>query len=510
MKRIMTLLLAALLLLSLAACGEEDAPYTTKDRYVFLGSSTELTDVGTPEKTVDPEAVYASLTYVPQMFYGQYKMIGGTDAKDEYGTGCSYTTRTIKGEERLLSTLPIQIEAGKNTLGHVLGDVKEHNWMELYFARKYEDDELNQVYLDFFICAYEVQGRKLIITPFASYDYDDDTKTVTYELSDQRWEYEFSFKGRALTLKSGEESITLTAGLDAYGKKDIFGGEGYRSPGSKSLGGLESLWAMIMDDGNGTTMGTADDMYNHKSAVAIESNGRMTITLVVEENGETVQKTYQCVYFCAGDDGWVLTDGTDTYFYNYSYSDYNYGEVLKFTGVDKTTLETLDESKLEEIAKKSGSLLNELAEAYQTAGMNVNVNRDTGEITLDTAVLFGVNETEVSEAGKTFLKQFMDVYTSVVFSESYEGFVSEIMVEGHTDTNGDYDYNMTLSQDRADSVKDYCLSSECSPTYSASLQTMLKAQGYSYDRPVYNGDGEVDMDASRRVSFRFIINLENV
>ena len=36
----------------------------------------------------------------------------------------------------------------------------------------------------------------------------------------------------------------------------------------------------------------------------------------------------------------------------------------------------------------------------------------------------------------------------------------------------------------------------------------LEAIGYSNSRPVYDADGNPDMPASRRVSFRFMINLE--
>ena len=123
--------------------------------------------------------------------------------------------------------------------------------------------------------------------------------------------------------------------------------------------------------------------------------------------------------------------------------------------------------------------------------------------------MFGVDESAVSEDGKAFLQKFMDIYTSIVFNEKYNGFVSSIAVEGHTDTQGTYEHNMELSEARANSVKDYCISAECGvdAAYFDSLQTMLQAVGYSYDRPVYQDNGEVDMAASRRVSFRFIINF---
>ena len=121
-----------------------------------------------------------------------------------------------------------------------------------------------------------------------------------------------------------------------------------------------------------------------------------------------------------------------------------------------------------------------------------------------------MNESAISADGKAFLQKFMGVYTTVVFGDKYQGFISKIMVEGHTDTNGSYELNQTLSKDRADSVKDYCLSAECGvdTAYATTLQSMLETIGYAYDKPIYDENGEVDMDASRRVSFRFIVNVE--
>ena len=40
------------------------------------------------------------------------------------------------------------------------------------------------------------------------------------------------------------------------------------------------------------------------------------------------------------------------------------------------------------------------------------------------------------------------------------------------------------------------------------LQMYLEKEGYADEKPIYGQDGKVDNDASRRVSFRFIINLQ--
>lgn len=56
---------------------------------------------------------------------------------------------------------------------------------------------------------------------------------------------------------------------------------------------------------------------------------------------------------------------------------------------------------------------------------------------------------------------------------------------------------------------DYCLSSETGVDTSKLAKTM-ETVGYSQSRPAYDSDGNVDIAASRRVSFRFVVNTNNI
>lgn len=166
-------------------------------------------------------------------------------------------------------------------------------------------------------------------------------------------------------------------------------------------------------------------------------------------------------------------------------------------------------SQLAEVTAKKTRLYDDLIKAFEAEGITVSVNKETGEIALDSSVLFGGDSADLTADGKAFLNKFIKAYTNVVYSEEYTGFISKTMVEGHTApvAGSTYASGYDLSVQRATNVKDYCLSGETGID-TAKIADTLEAVGYSNSQPVYNANGEVDMAASRRVSFRFMVNVE--
>ena len=166
-------------------------------------------------------------------------------------------------------------------------------------------------------------------------------------------------------------------------------------------------------------------------------------------------------------------------------------------------------TNLEDVQAKRANLLDDLVAAFEKEGLTVSVNKETGEMSLDSSVLFGGDSAELTADGKTFLNKFIKVYTEVAFSEKYAGFITKTMVEGHTAPLSDstYESGLPLSQKRAENVKNYCLSKETGVDVSALADT-LKDRGCSNSQPIYKEDGSVNMEASRRVSFRFMVDVE--
>ena len=514
-KKIISFLMTATIilsmLLSLSACGkggaktEDGSPMPEGFVFEGNGSQEETVAFGTPETKLDPQNVYSKLTYTPEMFYGDYRLLGGNDAQEKFGAEAQYFKWTQNGVEREYSKLPFRIKSGKKTLRHSVNYIKEYNWMEVYFMRKYSETSCN---METALCAYSVEGNKLILKPLDTFNVDKETNKITYTFADVTWEYNFSFNGRTLSLETEGNSVALKTCLDPYGEKDYIFAEGYLSPDSKSANNLDYIRFRYDSEDKESSLNfeTVDGENSYNSIAVLEENGLFTFTLSLEDSKET----YQYVCFCSGSDGLVLTDGTNTYYYNDTYSDRHKLNLTEYLTEDQTgKLDELSDSQLEAIVEKKENLMEDLAKAFNDAGIKVTVDEKSGELAMDSSILFGGDSAVLTDEGKTFLNKFVDVYTSIVFSDKYAGFVSKTMIEGHTApvSGSTYESGLPLSEQRANNVKNYCVSSETGVDTSK-LAANLEATGLSNSKPVYDNSGKVDMAASRRVSFRFIINLE--
>ena len=72
-------------------------------------------------------------------------------------------------------------------------------------------------------------------------------------------------------------------------------------------------------------------------------------------------------------------------------------------------------------------------------------------------------------------------------------------------------YNLGLSQQRALSVVEYCLSdSSLSGKQKEQLRSIITANGRSFSNPVYGENGKVDPAKSRRVEVKFRLKDEEM
>lgn len=178
----------------------------------------------------------------------------------------------------------------------------------------------------------------------------------------------------------------------------------------------------------------------------------------------------------------------------------------------QTRLDT-QQQQIEQLVGMKPRIISSLSSALQSANISASVDPNSGAIALESDVLFSTGQYRLTGEGRDRIDDFLPVYLDVLFSEEYLPYVAEIIIEGHTDSVGDYIKNLQLSQDRAGSVASYVLSDDyraISGTQRALLREMVTANGRSFSDPVLNADGSENKDASRRVVFKFRLTDEQM
>ena len=562
-KRSIAFGIAALMTVSLAGCGKNnnqggqgtDIPVADVDPVVAENDQTdhdsffpfgELFYDGRwyggslvePDTQLNAEEVYANLTYTPQMFYGDYRL---NHYNDTLSTG--YATRDFLDAAKWwlptnvsdttdysgkISRLPYRMVAGTAELDIALVTDAGHNWCELDFAS--EDGIPVEV-----ICAYEIEGNNITFTPVQEWSYDEETAVVEYSFQDKEFTYEFSFSGPTLTFTYQNDSYTLierdfTDWITALNEKSISASSSL-SANSPALGGnIMSIGfsAVVGNDGNlntskcdfYVTTAESDGSEGYYNGIGrLDENGLFTFSYT-DDDGNVY--SFQTIMFYCGFDGMVLCDGEKVYYYLSTYlAEVTTGhftpeqleEIVEELGAnlseeDQELLETLTEEEVVEIIETRENLLADLAEAFTSNGIAAVIDEETGEIVFDSSILFATGQASLSKDGEAALTAFIKAFVSVIQNEKYDGFISMVEVQGHTDSDGDYDMNLTLSENRAKTVCDYSLTVEgLSDETKAKLESLLVPVGYSFDHPVLNDDGTENKAASRRVEFIFFINL---
>lgn len=173
-----------------------------------------------------------------------------------------------------------------------------------------------------------------------------------------------------------------------------------------------------------------------------------------------------------------------------------------------SALQNLDSqtTKLNALVGVRSQIIQQLSDALAGANLQANIDEETGDITFSSGIYFDHNSHVLKDEGMAALNEFIPLYFNVLLTDEYRSFLSEVVIEGHADTVGGYMINLDLSQRRAFAVLSYLLSDTYPYLTSAqkeTLRTITTATGRSYADPVYNPDGSVNMEASRRVEFKF-------
>lgn len=173
---------------------------------------------------------------------------------------------------------------------------------------------------------------------------------------------------------------------------------------------------------------------------------------------------------------------------------------------EKTALLADQQQKIDKIIGVKAEVVESLRQEFAKNNVNVDIDAKTGALTLEASVLFDYDAAELTDEGKKALKNILPIYCSVLLEKLHKPYLAEIIIDGYTDTDGDYYYNLELSQKRSLAVAEYLTDIQdefLSDEEIASLEQYLTVNGHSKANPIMDSEGNVDKDASRRVEIKF-------
>jgi len=156
--------------------------------------------------------------------------------------------------------------------------------------------------------------------------------------------------------------------------------------------------------------------------------------------------------------------------------------------------------KITEMSEPRRVVIGKVIEAMDANNIDVEINPETGDVSIKEGILFSENSAELKPEGKEFLDSFIPPYSEIIFSEEiFDREITRVIIEGHTSSRGSYQYNMELSLLRALSVADYIFSDDFVLTNSQQFSQKIMTAG----RGEIEARADIDDPDDRRVTFRF-------
>ncbi len=131
---------------------------------------------------------------------------------------------------------------------------------------------------------------------------------------------------------------------------------------------------------------------------------------------------------------------------------------------------------------------------------SLKVDPKTGDVSVGNRILFDEGSAKLKPEGKQFLKEFIPLYSQVIFSDKqFDRYISRVIIEGHTSSKGSDTGNMELSLRRALSVSNYIFSKQLNFPNKKRLKQKIISAG----RGEIDAEQKFDKPSDRKVVFRF-------
>ncbi|HIP50681.1 MAG TPA: hypothetical protein EYG94_01220 [Campylobacterales bacterium] len=165
------------------------------------------------------------------------------------------------------------------------------------------------------------------------------------------------------------------------------------------------------------------------------------------------------------------------------------------------------QSKKAKIKSLTGIKLKVIAELKSSLGNKINIDKKNGSLRLASNILFDKGSATLKEDSKEELAaNFVEYISVLIGNRNIASHIDEIIIEGHSDSDGSYLYNLNLSQKRAFAVMNHLLTIDY--IKKNNIQSKLVAAGRSYLDAI-KVNGKEDKDASRRIEVKFRLKNED-
>ena len=159
------------------------------------------------------------------------------------------------------------------------------------------------------------------------------------------------------------------------------------------------------------------------------------------------------------------------------------------------------------IKSLTGIKIKVVAALKEELGDKIAIDIRTGSLRLASSIFFDKGSAVLKEEAKAELKQAFEEYIGVLVTNTkIKPHLDRIIIEGHTDSDGEYLYNLDLSQKRAFEVMHFLLTLDFAKEHN--IKPLLIASGRAYLDAI-KVNGVEDKDASRRIEIKFRLKNED-
>ncbi len=160
------------------------------------------------------------------------------------------------------------------------------------------------------------------------------------------------------------------------------------------------------------------------------------------------------------------------------------------------------------IKNLTGIRIKVISELKKILGKKIKINPKNGSLRFSSNILFDTGKAKLKNSAKAQLKKvFIEYVGALMNNKSIKDNINKIIIEGHTDSDGTFLYNLELSQKRAYEVMNYLLSLNF--VKKNHIKHLMIASGRSYLDTIKDANGKEDKQASRRIEIKFSLKNQN-